>query len=307
MRAKRSQHWRRRRPTRALLLSLALACCITSTAFTSSAFAQAPTDPYFDEIQAKAEITPHLGAKLPLERVFRDEAGATVKLGDYFGGDRPVLLTFVYYTCPRLCNFQMSGLLNGLRELEYRPGQEFEVVVLSIDPRDKPEHAAARKPVLLKEYGVSGTDAGWHLLTGEEAEIRAVADAMGFGYVWAEQYQEYVHKAGAFFVTPDGTLSRFLGGIAYEPATLQKAVLEASDGKVGSVWDHVSMLCINFDPNTGAYTANAILLSQVGGGITVLGVAFFLFLVRRGRRQASRVPTATTDPERPHVAVGMDS
>jgi protein SCO1/2 len=182
-------------------------------------------------------ITEKLDAVLPLELTFRDEAGATVTLGRYFGQGRPVALCFVYFDCPMLCNVFLDGLTATLRELDWTPGEQFEIVTVSMDPRDTPEGAVKKRAHYLESLGKPRAQAGWHFLTGDETAIRRLADAVGFRYRFDEDTGEFQHSAGVFLSTPDGRISRVLYGVMFEPQTLRLSLVEASDGRIGSPMD----------------------------------------------------------------------
>ncbi|MCB1032460.1 MAG: SCO family protein [Acidobacteria bacterium] len=221
-----------------------------------------------------------LGEELPLDAVFRDETGQQVTLGSFFG-ERPVILALVYYDCPMLCTMVLGGLSAGLKPLDFDPGQEFEVVVVSFDPRETPEMAAESKAETLSRYGREGAAVGWHFLTGEEAPIRRLADAMGFTYQYQEETGEYAHAAGIVVATPEGRSARYLYGIDYAPRALRLALVEASEGKIGSAVDQVLLFCYHYDPATGKYSTAVMNLVQAGGVITVLLLVGFFLVARR--------------------------
>jgi protein SCO1/2 len=234
------------------------------------------------------------GAKLPLDLPFVDDEGRTVRLGDYFGKGRPVLLNLGYYRCPMLCNLVLNGVVEGLKPLSFNPGAEFEIVVVSIDPNETPQLAAAKKQSYLESYERAGVGGGWHFLTGAEAPIKALADSVGFKYKYDAGSNQYAHSAAMFVVTPDGKLSRVLSGIQYNARTLRLALAEASEGKIGSPIDQVLLFCFHFDSVTGRYALAATQLMKAGGALTVVAVAAFLslFWVREHRRRKAERPEA---------------
>lgn len=221
-----------------------------------------------------------LGEDLPLDAMFRDEAGRDVALGSFFG-ERPVLLALVYYDCPMLCTMVLGGLTAGLKPLKFDAGEEFEVVVVSFDHRETPEMAAAAKAETLSRYGRDGAAAGWHFLTGEEEPIRRLADAMGFAFQYQEETGEFSHAAGVVIATPEGKSARYLYGIDYAPKALRLALVEASENRIGSAVDQVLLFCYRYDPSTGQYSAAVLNLVRAGGAITVLLLVGFMLVARR--------------------------
>ncbi|MFQ5653379.1 MAG: SCO family protein [Planctomycetota bacterium] len=232
------------------------------------------------------DITEHPDAQVPLDLEFRDEAGETVRLGALLEGERPVVLNLVYFTCPGLCNLVLDGLAEALRGIDWSLGEEYEVLTVSIDPRDTPEGARSRKELLLEGFRRPGAEAAWHFLTGEEPSIRALADTVGFGYKWVEKANLYAHGAVIMVLTPEGRVSRYLYGVQYDPRTLRLSLVEASEGKVGSTLDKLFLLCFHYDPSKSSYGPTAMMIARIGGGITVLAIAGLIFFLRRRERHA---------------------
>jgi protein SCO1/2 len=220
-------------------------------------------------------IEQKLNEQVPLDLTFRDESGQTVTLRQYFG-KKPVLLTLVYYECPSLCGLVLQGLLKSLRVINYTPGDQFEIVTVSISPTETPELAAAKKANFLKEYGREEAAAGWHWLTGDEKNIRALADAVGFRYVYDPKTKQYAHAAGIMLLTPSGKISRYFYGIEYSPRDLRLGIIDASQGKVGSLVEKVILFCYQYDPTTGKYGLLVVRLIQLGGLLTLLVLGGFI-------------------------------
>lgn len=240
-----------------------------------------------------------LNHPLPLELEFRDEAGRTVRLGDYFG-ERPVVLALVYYRCPQLCPMVLTGMVKSLRTLSFEAGQEFEVVTVSIDPSETPEIAAEKKRLLLRQYDRPGTEAGWHLLTGEEAAIQRLAEAVGFRYFYDPNTKLYAHAAGLMLATPEGRLARYFYGIEHSGRDLRLGLVEASQNQIGSVVDQVLLYCYHYDPTTGKYGLVIMNTLRVAGLATVLALGIFLVVsLRRERRQARARPSAPSEKVEP--------
>jgi protein SCO1/2 len=239
-------------------------------------------------------ITEHPGAKLPLDVEFKDEDGGTVRLGRYFTGDRPVILTLGYYRCPMLCTLVLNSLVDGLRDLPWTPGREFEVVTVSIDPTETPTLARLKKQNYLEEYARPGAASGWHFLTGREENIRKLADAVGFGYRYVPERGQYAHAAAIFVATPDGRLAKVLYGVVYQPKTVRLALTEAGEGKVGTTADQLLLYCFHYDAQEGRYVLAAQNIMRFGGASTALIVG--LWLAVSWRRGAHKKSLERSDP-----------
>jgi protein SCO1/2 len=230
-----------------------------------------------------------LGAILPLDLPFRDETGREVRLGELFG-TRPVLMAFVYHSCPMLCTLIQNGIAAGLKPLKLEPGRDFDVVMVSFDPADTPESAARKKQEVLSRYGRPETAAGWHFLVGGEESIRALTEAVGFRYVFDTATQQFAHASGTIILTPDGRPSRYLYGIDYAPKDLRLAFVESSEGKIGNLVDQFLLLCFHYDENLGKYSAAAMLSLRFAAGLTVvilIGLVAGLALRERRQRRAA--------------------
>ena len=233
------------------------------------------------------DVIEHLGDTLPLDLQFKNERGRTIRLGDYFGKERPVILVLAYYECPMLCSLVLNGMAKGLKGLDWVPGQKFEIVTVSIDPREGPDLARFKKQEYLRELKLPGAEDGWHFLTGKESDVRALADAVGFKYRYVEARDEYAHPAVLTLSTPEGVVSRYLYGIKFEPRDLRLGLVEASEGKVGSTLDRFLLYCYHYDATAGRYAPVAKNIMRVGGALTVavLGVALLVFWARELRRK----------------------
>lgn len=232
------------------------------------------------------QIVEHLGETLPLDLRFKDENGADVTLRQYFGGEKPVLVTLVYYNCPMLCNLVLNGAIEGLKEVDFTPGEDFEIVTVSIDHREGPELATAKKKTYLEQYGRPEAAKGWHFLTGEADDIKALADAIGFGYRYDPDRMEYAHGAAIFFASPQGKLTRYLYGIQHPPKQLHLALVEAGEGTIGSAVDRFLMRCYMYNPDSREYAFYIWGAMRLGGLLTIIFISAMLFILwRRERRQ----------------------
>jgi protein SCO1/2 len=225
-----------------------------------------------------------LGAQVPLEVAFNDEAGRKVLLRDYFG-KRPVILTQVYYRCQDLCPLVLDGLVRTLRALSFSAGNEFDVLTVSFDPHDTAALAAAKKTDFMKRYARPGATAGWHFLTGDEDAIRHLMQAVGFRYNFEAQKDRYAHATGAILITSEGKIARYFYGIEFSPRDLRLGLIEASAGKIGSPIDQLLLFCYHYDPATGKYGLLITNVIRLAGFVTVLVLGTFIFVMLRGERQ----------------------
>jgi protein SCO1/2 len=226
----------------------------------------------------------NLDKQVPLDAPFKDETGRVVKLGDYFG-KRPVVMVFAYYDCPMLCTLVINGLASALNVLSLVPGKDFEIVTVSFNPRDTPATASAKKAAYIARDKQPGAAAAWHFLTGDPSSIDRLTKAAGFRYVWDEETKQFAHPTGVIVLTPEGRLARYLFGIEYGPRDLRYAIVDASNGKVGSAVDALVLYCYHYDPTLGRYSVSIMRLVRAAGAATVLAVgAFILVMVRRERR-----------------------
>jgi protein SCO1 len=230
-------------------------------------------------------IDQRLDRQLPLDLMFKDEAGRDVALSSFFRTGKPVVLALVYYRCPMLCTQILSGLGSSLKAMTLNPGQDFEVVSVSFDPADTPETAAARKQTYLKRYNRPNTANGFHFLTGTEESIKALTSAVGFRYRYDPATDQFAHASGIMIATPEGRLSRYFYGVEYAPRDVRLGLVEASANKIGSPVDQVLLFCFHYDPATGKYGAVAINLLRISGAAFVLiGGAFLLVMLKREKR-----------------------
>jgi len=242
------------------------------------------------EAMKAVEIEQRLDAQLPLDAAFRDESGREVRLQEYFAAGKPVVLAFVYYECPMLCNQVLNGLVGSLSALSFTPGKEFQVIAVSFDPKEGPELAARKKETYLRRLGRGdGPGRGWHFLTGDKASIDALTGAAGFRYAWDEQTKQFAHGSAIMVATPGGRLSHYFYGIDYSPKDLRLALVESSAGQIGSPVDRLLLYCYHYDPTTGKYGPVIMNVLRAAGVATVLGVVGLLLTLRRRRRDPERL------------------
>ena len=237
-------------------------------------------------------ISQELNHQVPLDLVFHDETGKTVRLGDYFG-KRPVILSLVYFNCPRLCPMVEDGLVEGLRELPFDVGKQFNVLTVSFDPRDTPFEAYAKRAMYLNMYNRKGAAAGWHFLTGDQASITALTKAVGFRYNYDPRNGQYYHATAIMILTPQGKVAQYFYGIRYPAGQLRLALVQASNGKIGSPVDAILLFCCRYDPATGKYSLIITRVLFIAGLLTVILLGVFLIVLFRGGRNAQARVLAT--------------
>jgi protein SCO1/2 len=238
-------------------------------------------------ILGKIGIDQRLNEQVPLDLPFVDENGRDVKLGDYFGS-RPVVLAMVYYECPMLCTQVLNGVVSSLGVIKFNAGKEFDVIAVSINPKEGPGLASQKKQAYVDRYKRPGTEQGFHFLTGKQESITKLAQAVGFRYEYDEETGQYAHGAGIEVLTPKGVISRYFYGIDFSPRDLQFGLMDAAEQRIGSRIDSALLLCYHYDPSTGKYGVIAIDAIRIGGVATVLAFFTFLFVSLRRERAAAR-------------------
>jgi protein SCO1/2 len=231
---------------------------------------------------------PQLDARMPLDLVFRDEAGREVSLNRYFGR-RPVVLAFVYYGCPMLCNQVEQGLVGALKMIKYNPGGDYEAVFVSFDARETPDMAAEKKTQALSRFARPETVAGWHFLTGSKDSIDALTRAANFRYTYDEKTNLFAHASGILLLTPDGRISRYFFGADFPPRDLRLGLVEASAGKIGTPVDHVLLFCFQYDPASARYSATILGIVRTAGVLVIIAIVAGILIFRRRESRAARL------------------
>ena len=245
---------------------------------------------YTEGLQQRIGIDQKLGDQLPLDLRFVDSEGNTVHLRDFFG-EKPIILSLVYFDCPMLCTQVINSLLRAMNVLSFGAGTEFDVLTISIDPGETPELAKAKKIEYLKNYRGREGSTGWHFLTGDQQQIEQLTAAVGFRYEYDEPTDQYIHASGIMVLTPDGKLARYFYGIDYPPRDLRWGLVEAADGAIGNPVDQLLLLCYSYDPMTGKYGLYIRHSLRIGGLATVLALGSFIFvMLRRERRGELQQP-----------------
>jgi protein SCO1/2 len=223
-------------------------------------------------------IEQNLNEQIPSNLSFRDETGKTVQLSDYFG-KKPMILNLVYYQCPMLCSEVLSGLTSAMRILKFDVGKDYDVLTISFDPKETPEMAAAKKAEYLKRYGRAGAGEGWHFLTGTQASIDALTKAAGYQYEYDVNTGQYAHATAIMVLTPEGKIAQYYYGVEFAPKDLRLGLVQASQGKIGTVVDEVLLYCYHYNPDTGKYGAVISRILKLAAGATIFFLGTFLIVM----------------------------
>lgn len=263
--------------------------CLAVLLAGSAALAQRASEKHQD--LEGIEIQENLGDDIPTDLTFTDSSGQTVRLGDYFQDGKPVVLNMVYYECPMLCTFALNGLLDVLKETDWTPGEEFNVVTVSFNPEEGPELSEPKKNNYIESLDRPEAAGGWAFLTGDKENVEALAETVGFTYEWVEEQQDYAHATALMIATPEGKLSRYLHGVFYDPKTLRLSLIEASGGEIGSITENaVLQYCLLYDPDKGEYGPAAMKIMRAGGALTigaVVAALVFFHLYERRRKPST--------------------
>ncbi len=244
------------------------------------------------EVQAPlagAEIVEKLGETVPIDQIWLiDEKGDSSRIGDLLLPGKPAILNMGYFDCPKLCGLVTNALLAGMKQTAWTPGDEYQVLTISLDPNEKHDLAAEKKSNYLKKFDRKGANEGWRFLTGTAANVQALSQATGFGFVWDESSEQYIHAAAIVVISPDGVITRYLYGVSYPEIQLRNALYEAADGKVGSTLDKIVLYCFDYDPLSNSYVPVAVNIMKLGGLVTMLGLGIFLGLFWLRERRTKR-------------------
>jgi len=233
-----------------------------------------------------------LGDAIPLDLTFRDEHGQPVELRSFFGS-KPVILTLVYYQCPMLCTQVLNAVTRSVKLISLNMGEDYQIVTVSIDPTEKPVLASAKHELYSGMYERAGAMNGWHFLTGDEAQIKQLAAAVGFHYAYDPPSRQFAHPSGIMVLTPEGKLARYFYGINYPSRDLRLGLVEASEGKIGTPVDAVLLYCYHYDPNTGKYGLLISRVIQIAGVLTILTLGTLVAFLFRFERRKFAAPAAT--------------
>ena len=257
---------------------------LTCLLLTTSAAGQSLTASNLNQVAFEQKLDSQVSTSLP----FRDETGATVRLGDYLGR-KPAILVLGYYECPMLCTLTLNGLTESLEDLKWTGGNQFEIIGVSIDPHETPALAAAKKATYLKRYGRAGAETGWHFLTGDNAAIETLAAQVGFHYAYDPAVKQYAHPSGVVILTPQGRVAKYLFGVTFSPTELSGALRGAAGEQIGSRIEQLVLLCFHYSPIKGRYGPAIMLAVRILGAITLAGLIGLL--VSAWRAKPSQLPS----------------
>jgi len=268
---------------------IAMFLALTGVAAFSTSAQQLTTPPILD----KVGITQNLNAQIPPDLVFRDEAGKSVRIGDFFG-KKPIVLSLVYFDCPALCTEVLNGELRTMKAISLDLGKDFDAVTVSFEPKDTPALAKAKRDVYAGQYGRPGAADHWHFLTGDQQSVDAITNAVGFHYAYDSSIRQYAHAAAILVLTPNGRIDRYFYGVIYPARDVRLGLVEASEGKIGTLTDHALLYCYQYDPMTGKYGVVVMNVLRGAGGLTVLilGIFMTLMFLRERKRSVSVSPAA---------------
>ena len=239
-----------------------------------------PTSAMMPPALQNVGFEPPLNGQMPLDLHFRDETGRDVQLREFFGQKKPVVLAFVYYRCPMLCDQIQMGVVGTLRMLSFNPGRDYEVVFISFDPHDTPELAAEKKQAALARFHRPETVSGWHFLTGSQESIDAITRAANFRFRYDAKSKLFAHASGVMLLTSDGRISRYFYGVEYPGRDMRLGLVDASAGRIGSRIDHVLLFCYHYDPSSAKYSASILRIIRVGGILTIFTIAGGIWIFR---------------------------
>lgn len=231
------------------------------------------------------DVLEHLGNGVPPELAFTDESGRSVTLRDYMDDQRPVILVLAYYECPMLCTLVLNGVAKAVKDLAWIPGNEFRLITVSIDPTETVQLAWGKKERYLKFLDKPGAENGWNFLVGDSLSIAGLAESIGFKYFYDAARDEFAHPAVVTILTPQGRISRYLYGIEYKERDVRLALIEASDGKIGTTLDRLILYCYHYDPAAKGYVLFAQNVMKAGGALTLVLLVLFVGLLWRRERQ----------------------
>ena len=285
-------------------LRLQQLCIVAVMACLPSVVGANPPQTNEDEFRSKKpEVSENIGVDsmtgdmIPMGLQFRDTDGVLMELGSLFDGKQPVMLSFNYSDCPKLCSTQLKNMTQTLREVKkkFKVNDHFQMISISIDPNEQTVRLRETEDKYIKQYNEPGTEDGWHFMTGKQAEIKKLADACGFRYRYIARQKYYSHPPVFILISPEGKIVRYIHGLNYKVATIEQALIESAEGKIGSPinWLSYGLGCYVYDESSGQYNFQSMLIMKIGAAITVIAllatlVPYWLFPVKRMTRPIQR-------------------
>jgi protein SCO1/2 len=276
---------------RLLPLTLALALPFAGDVLAQEGMPPSRTMEVREEAAAQED---RIGTLVDRELTFTDERGYPFQLKQLFPGKQPVVLMLGYYHCPAMCGTVLDAAFRALSEVDLQPGTDYRFVTVSINPKEKVEDALSRKQVFLPRLHKTGGDDAWRVLIGDEANTKALAAQVGFNFYWSEHTNQYAHPPSLIFLTPEGKVSRAIVNTEFDPDDLRLALVEASNGTLGSLWDQVRLNCLTFDARTNSYSLAAMTVMRVAGAITVVVLVAMIWVMLKKERQKNASTAAGT-------------
>ena len=273
---------------------------LTAALMSPLALAQAPGHSPSRDLEVVDEGASQLdsiGRMVDRNLQFTDERGYPFTLKQLFPGKQPVVLMLGYYSCPAMCGQVLDAAFWSLSQVELEPGEDYRILNVSIDPKEDAGIAKQRKAAFLPRLMKTGGEKAWSVLVGDEANSSALAEQVGFQYYWSEATKQFAHPPSVIFLTPEGKVSRVIVNTYFEPEDMRLALVEASEGTLGTFWDQVKLNCLTFDPRTNSYSIAAMTLMRIGGAVTVVVLAAMIWIMlRRERRKARSKASETSTP-----------
>lgn len=238
-----------------------------------------------------------IGVTIDPQLSFTDERGYPFQMRQWFPGEVPVVLILGYYSCPRMCGQVLGEAFRALSDVDFEPGKQYRILNVSIDPKETAEMAKARKQTFLGRLAKIGGDEAWRVLVGDQDNITKLTKSVGFNFYWSEATQQFSHPPSLIFLTKEGKVSRIVKNTTFEAEDLRLALVEASEGKLGTFLDQVRLNCLTFDSRTNTYSLTAMTVMRVGGVITVVVLGAMIWILLRKERQ--RAALAQPQPSTP--------
>ena len=235
------------------------------------------------DLTTRVGFDQELGRQAPLHARFIDGNGATVDLAGLLQ-NRPTLVVPGYYACANLCGAVRAGVAHAIAKSGLTPGEQFNVVLVSIDPRETAQDARAAQRQDASNHPLAYVTR-WHYLTGSSSAREALMRAIGFRSWFDARNGQYAHPAGIVLLSPGGLVTQYFFGVQFVPRSLRLALVSASQGRIGSLIDQLVLLCCDYDPSTGRY---GLLIDTVLQGLcvlTLLALGALIFLLRRYERK----------------------